>query len=108
MMTVIFCAHLFGKNLVRPHHGASGRNMVVLTMESTSECCKLRSVQTRDRIKERKNLESEANYIVKKYLVDLTQQNGVSEGTAVRYYQAGYLCTNLASRVIKPEELQKN
>ena len=69
-----------------------------------SECCKLcsvqthdrikdthdRSVQTHDRIKDRKNLESEANYAVKKYLVDLTQQNGVSEETAVRYYQAGY------------------
>ena len=80
-------------------------------MESTSECCKLCSVQTRDQIKDRKNLESEANYIVKKYLVDLTQQNGVSEGTAVRYHQAGYLCSkcsNLASRVIKLEdELQK-
>ena len=77
-----------------------------------SECCKLCFVQTRDRIKDRKNLKSEANFTVKRYLVDLTHQNGVNEETASRYYQVGYLCnkcSNLVRKVIKLEdELQKN
>ena len=77
-----------------------------------SDNCKLCFVQTRDRIKDRKNLESEANNTVKEYLVALTHRiAGVNEETAARHYQIGYLCgrcSNLARKVIKLEdELQK-
>ena len=69
-------------------------------------------IMVQSQIKDRRNLESKTSHAVKKSLIDLSLQIGVSEETVARYFQVGYLCKkcfNLAKKVIKLEdELQQN